>query len=354
MELKESQRENIINRVQVILHEQHQGPRRQLKVNRDRLNFACPYCGDSSDQHKKRGNVYFKSLQFHCYNGGCSKRHTDLVTFFRDFNHQITDKDDLIYYLDYIQTNRVVIPTQDYLELGVFSNIIKKAIPLDVIKKKLNLQTTDENFRIQQYLKSRYMHKKLDHFMYDAYKEQLYIFNLTPDKLHAVGWQIRNFKPGKAKYVSYNLEKINQLILNEIIELENEELIKMNTLSLYFGLMHVNFERPVTVFEGPIDSMLYSNSLAIAGIDKPTQMFDDIPTVRYLFDNDRIGRIAMESKLKRRKKVFMWNKLVRDFKIRKPIKDFNELVDYCWQSKNDAIKHIEEYFTQDPLDIRSV
>lgn len=50
----------------------------------------------------------------------------------------------------------------------------------------------------------------------------------------------------------------------------------------------------------------------------------------------------------------MWNKLVRDFKIRKPVKDFNELVDYCWKTKNDAIKHIEKYFTENPLDIRSV
>ena len=354
MELKESQRENIIKRVQVILHEQHQGARKQLKVNRDRLNFACPYCGDSSDQYKKRGNIYLKSLQFHCYNGGCSKKHTDLVSFFRDFNHQISDKEDLVFYLDYIQSNRIVVPTQDYLEVGVFSNIIKKAIPLDDIKKKFNLQTPSENFYIQQYLKGRYMHKKLDHFMYDPFNEQLYIFNLTPDKLHTVGWQIRNFKSGKAKYVSYNLEKINELVYGKTIDLDNEELIKMNTLSLYFGLMHVNFERPVTVFEGPIDSMLYSNSLAISGIDKPTQMFDEISTVRYLFDNDRIGRVAMESKLKRRRTVFMWNKLVRDFKIRKPVKDFNELVDYCWKFKNDAIKHIEEYFTENPLDIRSV
>jgi hypothetical protein len=354
MELKESQRLNIISRVQSILQAEHQGARTQLKVNRDRLNFACPYCGDSSDQYKKRGNVYFKSLQFHCYNDGCSKRHTDLVTFFRDFNQQVTNKEDLVYYLDYIQTNRVVIPTQDYLEVGVFSNIIKSAIPLDVIKKKFNLQTADENFRIQRYLKGRFMHKKLDHFMYDPFKEQLYIFNLTPDKLHAVGWQIRNFKPGKAKYISYNLEKINQLVLDKPIDLPNEELIKMNTLSLYFGLMHVNFESPVTVFEGPIDSLLYSNSIAIAGLDKPTLMFDDISTVRYLFDNDRPGRIAMESKLKRRKKVFMWNKLVRDFKIRKPVKDFNELVDYCWKQKNDAVKNIENYFTENPLDIRSV
>ena len=83
-------------------------------------------------------------------------------------------------------------------------------------------------------------------------------------------------------------------------------------------------------------------------------MFDDIPTIRYLYDNDRIGRVEMEKKLKRKKNVFMWNKLVRDFKIRKPVKDFNELIEYCWKQKNDAVKHYGEYFTNNPLDIRSV
>jgi formate-dependent nitrite reductase cytochrome c552 subunit len=83
-------------------------------------------------------------------------------------------------------------------------------------------------------------------------------------------------------------------------------------------------------------------------------MFDDIPTIRYLYDNDRIGRVEMEKKLKRKKNVFMWGKLVRDFKIRKPVKDFNELIEYCWKQKNDAVKHYGEYFTNNPLDIRSV
>jgi hypothetical protein len=62
----------------------------------------------------------------------------------------------------------------------------------------------------------------------------------------------------------------------------------------------------------------------------------------------------MESKLKKRKNVFMWNKIVRDFKIREKVKDLNDLFIYCWKTKNEAIKNLDKYFTNDPLDIRSV
>lgn len=354
MEITNTQKEQVISKIQRILFDQHSGPKRELKVNRDRLNMACPYCGDSSDPYKKRGNLYWKSLQYHCYNGGCPKRHTNLVEFLKDFHNPISNKDDLIFYLDYIRVNTVVVPTKDYLEMGIFESLISHSIPLETIKERLNLVESHENLRIDRYLKGRFMHQKLHNFMYDPKAEQLYIFNLTPDLKRTVGWQIRNFKPGKEKYISYNLEKINDLVLKKKIDMPNDELMKMNTLSIYFGLMQANFERPVTVFEGPIDSLLCPNSISISGIDKPTDMFDDIPTIRYLYDNDRIGRIEMERKLKRKKNVFMWGKLVRDFKIRKPVKDFNELIEYCWKQKNDAVKHYGEYFTDNPLDIRSV
>jgi hypothetical protein len=134
----------------------------------------------------------------------------------------------------------------------------------------------------------------------------------------------------------------------------------MNTLSLYFGIFYTDFSKPVTIFEGPIDSFLVSNSIAITGSDKPTDMFDDISTIRYLFDNDNAGRRIMEWKLKKRKKVFMWNKLMRDYKIQprlanmKQVKDLSELIEYCWKTKNDAIKNLDKYYTDNPLDIRSV
>ena len=249
MEIAETQKEQVIRKIQSILYGQHSGPKREMKVNRDRLNFACPYCGDSSDPYKKRGNLYWKSLQYHCYNGGCSKRHTNLIEFLKDFDQPISDKTDLMFFLDYIRVNQVVIPTKDYLELGIFENLIEHAIPLSTIKEKLNLVEPYENLRIERYLKGRFLFNKMHNFMYDPKAEQLYIFNLTPDLKRTVGWQIRNFKPGKEKYVSYNLEKINDIILNKRIELHSDELIKMNTLSIYFGLMLVNFEKPVTVFE---------------------------------------------------------------------------------------------------------
>ena len=359
MEITESQKNQITTRVEQVLRENFSGPKSEIKFHRDRLNFACPYCGDSSNAHKKRANIYWKNLIYHCYNDGCGK-HTNLVSFLRDYNKAVTNFDDLNFYLDYIRTNQIVVPTKEYLEVNVFQSLKDYSIPLEVVKEKLNLMTVNENLKIEKYLKSRFMHHRLEHFMYSHKSDQLYIFNLTADKKSTVGWQIRNFGYNRTKYVSFNIEKINHLVLDKKIDLPEEEIIKMNTLSLYFGIFYTDFTKPVTIFEGPIDSFLISNSIAITGSDKPTDMFDEINTVRYLFDNDPAGRRVMETKLKRKRKVFMWNKLMKDFRIQprlanmKGIKDLNDLIEYCWKTKNEAVKNLDRYYTNNPLDIRDV
>mgnify|MGYP000583460324 CR=1 FL=1 len=38
----------------------------------DRFNIACPYCGDSKNVYKKRGNLYFNKLFYICFN--CDKK----------------------------------------------------------------------------------------------------------------------------------------------------------------------------------------------------------------------------------------------------------------------------------------
>ena len=50
----------------------------------NRLNFCCPYCGDSKDAKKKRGNLYVDTLTYKCYNGGCAV-FKNLNQFTRDF-----------------------------------------------------------------------------------------------------------------------------------------------------------------------------------------------------------------------------------------------------------------------------
>ena len=356
MELKESSKNHITSLIDLILHEQFSGEKSQPKIYRDRINFACPYCGDSHGSHKKRGNIYWKNLKFHCYNGGCPKPHTTVVDFLRDHGKSFNKKDELIYVLDFIQANTIVVPTKDYLQVGIFGELRKGAIPLSEVKTKLNLIDPNKNLRIEAYLKARFMHYKMEFFAYDPKRGQLYIFNLTPDKQSVLGWQIRNFgkRTDEAKYVSYNMEKMHLLVREKLLEGNGETVMRLNTLSLFFNIMLTDFTQMVTVFEGPMDAFLCKNAIALSGIDKPFDMFNEMPNMRYLFDNDYIGKKKMEDILKKKRSVFMWNKLVRDYKIREKVKDLQDLFAYCWKTKNEAIKHYGEYFTSNPLDIRSV
>lgn len=354
MQLNNQNKAQIIEKVNAIIKNCFTGEKAEYKLFNDRLNFACPYCGDSyTDHHKKRGNLYFSNLFYHCFN--CSK-HVNFVSFIKDNKQTIGNLNDLSFYLDYIRNNQKIKTDKSYLEPTVFTKLNEYSIPLDVIKRKLKLVSPVENNKIKEYLKERFMHKQMHKFLYNEHKQQLYIFNFN-NVNNVISWQIRNFKEGYVKYVSYNIEKINHLILNRSINTTEDEIAKMNSLSLYFGIFQLDFTKNITIFEGAIDSFFINNSISVAGADRSTEMFDNISTIRFLFDNDLKGRKIMEDKLKSKKAVFMWKKMIDDFKIQpkianmKEVKDFSDLISYCWITKNDAIKNIDNYFTQNLLDI---
>ena len=55
--------------------------------------------------------------------------------------------------------------------------------------------------------------------------------------------------------------------------------------------MNVNMSQPLTIMEGPIDSLAIANSIALQSAAKNLDgFFDEVETVRYLFDNDKTGR----------------------------------------------------------------
>lgn len=119
--------------------------------------------------------------------------------------------------------------------------------------------------------------------------------------------------------------------------------------------MIVDLSRTFTIFEGPTDALLYPrNSIALCGINKNSHMFDEIPSARYMFDNDAIGRRTMESKLKRKKSVFMWKKFIKENKLDRNIKDFNDLIKFCYFDKNSAYKKLDKYFSTSPYDILNI
>jgi hypothetical protein len=349
-QLTQELKNTIIGRVSNVLQSEFHGEKSRLKQGYDRLNFACPYCGDSTENlRKKRGNIYWKSLMFHCYN--CDK-HTSVIYLLKDFEQGLSKHEDVSTVLDFISENKVEISSQDYLQIGVFETLEKHAIPKDKIFKAKKLTNLTKGSVGYKFVKGRFLLQRINHFAWSDSDNQLYIFNLTKDD-RVIGYQIRNFTPGRTKYVSYTIEKMYKEILNKDLKLPGIE--KVNTLSIYYNIMTVDLSRNFTIFEGPTDALLYPrNSIALSGINKNSDMFDDINTARYFFDNDSIGRKTMEQKLKRKKTVFMWKKFLKENKITTPIKDFNDLIRHCYFDKNPAYKSLDKYFTTSPYDIINI
>lgn len=343
-------KEKLLYKVQGVLSNEFHGEKSRIKQGYDRVNFACPYCGDSSDnQYKKRGNLYWKSLMFHCYN--CSK-HTSIVNLLKDFKKSLNSVEDVSTVLDYIAENRIDTKPVEYLQIGVFKALSDLAIDRTDLMKSLNLDELKKGTVPYKFVKSRFLLNRHKHFAYSEPKNQLYIFNLTKDE-KIIGYQIRNFDKSKSKYVSYTIEKIYSELKRDLPQIQGME--KVNTLSIYYNIMIVDLSRTFTIFEGPTDALLYPrNSIALCGINKNSHMFDEIPSARYMFDNDAIGRRTMESKLKRKKSVFMWKKFIKENKLDRNIKDFNDLIKFCYFDKNSAYKKLDKYFSTSPYDILNI
>jgi len=351
--LEQDKREFIIDKLQDILNERFDSSeKRYIKKRQMRLQFACPYCGDShTDLHKKRGNIYFKNLTFNCYNAGCNK-HTNILGLFKDFGKSVNNLDTLSVFLDYIKENKVS-RIANVNETHSFSLFRDWSIELSEIKKALNLFEIKDCSKMSSYIKGRMLLHKSEYFLSNETEDKLFIFNFLPGTTKVIGLQLRNFK-SSIKYESFNLEKLNEVVYKRVVDVDLEDLAELNAYSLYFNILNSDFSKTLTVLEGPLDSFFIPNSIALTGLNKSLDILDDIDSVRYLFDNDKEGIKKMEELLRTRKYVFMWKKLIKDYKIEDKIKDINDLVLWSYKNKSDAFFKINLYFTNNPLDIRDV
>jgi hypothetical protein len=357
----------IYNSVQDILTNVHvRGGRTTIKDMRGRLTFACPYCGDSfEDEHKKRGNLFFDTLKYHCFNDGC-KKHTTLSTLLKDFgvsdNLSSSERLDII---EYIKSNSIEYGNKtSNLEYHLFEKLYELAVPIDMFyihTKSKPITKDSEGYNI---LKERLLTNRLDEFSIGY--NRLLILNLTPDKKKVIGYQIRILnKNTKNKYLSFSIEKLrsqcNLPTPYEELGLTDIDAERLNKLSTLFNIMGVDFTRDITLFEGPIDSKFMKNSLGLASVNRELSMFDDIPNIRHFFDNDKAGKLAMIELLREGKTVFMWNKFIEDFNLNayKPknldiIKDLNNVIQICYNNKLNAFKYINNYFTNSSFDLINI
>jgi len=367
--------ENIKNKIQDILNNKFAKDsyiKRKIDVYHDRLNFACPYCGDSrTDNRKKRGNLYLDSLRYHCFNCG---EHTGINSLLHNFGEELT-LDDKIAVHKIQQNSKKFEKRVSGGQTSMSMTLLEKlAIPKMILFKQLGIISPYKNIEASNYLKSR----KIDirdwkYFAYNPLTSELYILNTSPQD-RVIGYQIRQLDPKstKQRYMSSRLTKIYSDVFNKdingIVErlllkeplgqkyIEEEDGIEnivanLDRLSGLFNIMNVNMSQPLTIMEGPIDSLAIANSIALQSAAKNLDgFFDEVETVRYLFDNDKTGREKALKKLKEHKPVFLWGQYLRMIDTKEKIKDVNDL-----QKKNlFKIDDIEKCFSDDEFDVMFV
>ena len=335
---------------QVLIKEHNDVNKQKIKEMPGRINFACPYCGDShNESYKKRGNLYWTTLQYHCFNCGI---HSDVYSLLKDNHVKFKDTNDSIQVLDYIKDHKISVEDVDNIQHGIFKKLYDIAPTRSELKKGFGLVEIEPGDAPYLYLKNRLLSHKLNHFLYSPSDKRIAVLNIAPDD-KIVGLQTRALdKKRNTRYLTYDIEKISQ-ILKKDIESVDEELAAIKKMSTLFGIMTVNFQVPVTIFEGPLDALFMNNSLALTSVSRSTVVLDEIPTVRYMFDNDKPGKTKMLEKLKNGKQVFVWSKFLTEYnldKYHKPIKDLNDLVIASWRDKNQGIKNLDSYFTNSKLD----
>lgn len=323
-----------------------------IAKSQNRLNISCPYCGDSKNHRKKRGNFYLDTLTYKCYNGGCGI-FKDSITFFKDFGvfNSLSggEKREIVQILDENKSKR----TNSYgkIDFSLFVDLDFDSILIDRNDFCSSLKLVDvDKSKIISYVKRR--HQTPDQkFAWDPKREKLYLFNLTKEN-KILGLQVRNMESikGSSKYLTYRLSGIYSKLMRVEDPIIIEKAKRVDPISHVFGLGNLDFGRSITIFEGPMDSWLWENSVGLCSLENRFPF--EVSGIRYWYDWDDAGIKRSMDLLSERKNVFNWGKFLEDHDITKNRKwDLNDLIIHL-RSTGKKIRRFENYFTQDVLDLR--
>lgn len=227
---------------------------KQIKSNL--YNFRCPYCGDSQKyKNKARGYIYQSKNDhnFKCHNCGASRSFTN---FLKDIDAVLYDQYVMERYKNGLTGKNSNTPEPKFnFKQPVF---LKKSFDLPTISE------LNKEHLARQYLEKRKVPEKFLNQLYycENFKEwtnqQKHTFNTTDNdepriiiplinKGEIFGFQGRSLKKNSlVKYITVILDNKHPKI---------------------YGLDNVDWNKPVYIVEGPIDSMFIENSIAMVGAD---------------------------------------------------------------------------------------
>jgi len=222
-------------------------------------NFRCPYCGDSQrNKNKARGYVFEKenSYIFKCHNCGQGASLNNLIKHVNPDMH----KD---YVAERFLNNERGRETPKKTPIHKFqrkANYLKT--PLGKLKTVSQLP---QDHPVRKYVMKRRIPTSVHYKLFYAKNFYEFVNECVPNKIkdnirdeprlvipfldsskNLIGFQGRAFGKSQPKYITIMLD---------------EESPKV------YGMDTVDWSKPVTVVEGPIDSMFLNNAVAMAGAD---------------------------------------------------------------------------------------
>jgi hypothetical protein len=358
--------------IQNILNKEFSSDKRRTIVEYvDRLNCCCVFCGDSKNENKKRGNVYFDTLRYICFNCG---KNSSFDKMCRDYG-QVLDPSKKMEMIEHLNS----VTTFKNYESDFTDAEFDKLIDLSEIERIFNngeFSLTDfkpiqKDGSVYKYLVNRGIPHNLHYNIYQAkywmgserFEYVIVILNKKGNKV--LGAQIRNLKTGgKRLFKIYNFETLYKWVTNqeEVIDIDMNMLVTYNKLSYYFNILNVDLGNKITIFEGYLDSLFYPNSIGVVGTQTDMNMLESNNLeIQYMYDNDDAGYRKSEEKIKKGYGIFLWKKLFNDIVIKKnssdpfklmsrisTVKDLNSLAELV----NNPYKTLElnKYFSKDIYD----
>jgi len=321
--------------------------KRKVRIHKNkRITFSCPVCGDSmQNSWKQRGNIILEGKHKYymkCFNCGEFKRADH---FFKDFKIDLS-----LDAISYISNNKGdFTSSRGAYDISLLLDAItieKYAIERQELKNSFGLIEAKES-SAWLWLNKRLQFDAIK-FLYHPSGNYLLILNLTPSG-KILGFQKRPFQTfrGSSKYLTYSLSGIYNL-------LKKEEKVpdEIDTLSQLFGICALNFNQLITVFEGPLDSFLFRNSIGNGGANKQFPL--EIPR-RYFYDDDEAGSQNAIKRINEGYPIFLWERFKHEYGL--PYKpendkkwDLNNVIIW-FNNKNIPVPLWDKYFSDDPMDV---
>ena len=239
-------------------------------------NFRCPYCGDSQrNKNKARGFVFELKgdLLYKCHNCQISVPFPKLL---QDFDLELYKE----YRLEKFQSPKKSVDMRKVKRIVSTTPAFKR----DVLRELTPLNELNNSHPAREYILNRRL--PTDALFYtESFKE--WTNSVKPDTFPDITDDepriIIPFKDREGSVFGFQGRSLHSTGLRYITILLQEDAPKI------FGLDTINYDRTIYITEGPLDSLLLKNSVAMAGADVRGEALDACSCV-YIFDNEPRNR----------------------------------------------------------------